>query len=191
MKYQYFNGICILCSKSFASYGSRPRKTCSKTCHYEYLRKINHYQIPNTFWQTLRANGECLEWPKTHDTRGYGQLAYHGKLWRAHRLAWFLTNGPIPKGIYVCHKCDNRLCCRPSHLFLGTQLDNMQDCARKGRTLKGSQKPTSKLTESDVAEIKAALENRTSQTLTLLVERYGVRRQTIDAIIDGRTWRHV
>jgi hypothetical protein len=57
-----------------------------------------------------------------------------GSVWKAHRVAWTLANGPIPAGMHVLHTCDNPPCCNPGHLWLGTQADNMADMARKGRT---------------------------------------------------------
>lgn len=63
----------------------------------------------------------------------YGETSYRGKSWRAHRLAYFLTNGSIPEGMVVCHSCDNPPCCNPEHLFIGTSSENKRDSVRKRR----------------------------------------------------------
>ena len=76
---------------------------------------------------------ECIEWRGTRTRSGYGQKVIKGKRYRTHRLAYEWANGPIPKGMLVLHSCDNPACCNPNHLFLGTQSDNMRDCANKGR----------------------------------------------------------
>ena len=68
---------------------------------------------------------------------GYGQYRYQGKLWRANRLSYTLTKGPIPKGMFVCHSCDNPACINPDHLFLGLPKDNTQDMISKNRKWKG------------------------------------------------------
>lgn len=64
---------------------------------------------------------------------GYGKVGFYGKVINAHRLSWILTNGDVPSGLIVCHKCDNRKCINPDHLFIGTYRDNTQDMIRKGR----------------------------------------------------------
>lgn len=76
----------------------------------------------------------CWVWmrPKTPHQR-YGKVMYKGKRYSSHRLSWILTNGPIPDGMCVCHKCDIPRCVNPSHLFLGTMKDNTQDMIKKGR----------------------------------------------------------
>lgn len=97
-----------------------------------------------TFWARVRRGKEDECWPyigpKT--PRGYGVITYRKKSWRAHRLAWTLTHGPIPKGKIICHKCDNPPCCNPKCLFLGTNQDNSDDARQKGRVPTGARHPS-------------------------------------------------
>ena len=92
------------------------------------------------FWEKVNKNTEsgCWEWTSALVRGGYGGFATHfpsegRKNNRAHRFAWTLVNGQIPDGLWVLHKCDNRICVNPDHLFLGDSKDNMLDCAAKGR----------------------------------------------------------
>lgn len=76
----------------------------------------------------------CLEWQGWRAGLNlYGAISYRGKQYLAHRLSWLTFVGPIPNGARVLHKCDNPLCLEPSHLFLGTQADNVADMLGKGR----------------------------------------------------------
>lgn len=86
---------------------------------------------------TMPGDG-CWEWQGAVDSGGYGRVSVDGKQYRTHRLAWELFHGPIPEhdsyhGACICHRCDNRRCVRPDHLFIATQDVNMRDKARKGR----------------------------------------------------------
>jgi hypothetical protein len=97
-----------------------------------------------TFWALVQRGADNVCWPYTgpRTPRGYGAITYRKKSWRAHRLAWTLTHGPIPKGQVVCHKCDNPPCCNPKCLFLGSNGDNTRDAQRKGRLASGDRHPT-------------------------------------------------
>jgi hypothetical protein len=82
-------------------------------------------------WVDIRGDDDCWEWKRSRFPDGYGQVNHTV----AHRIAWEMTNGPIPEGLWVLHKCDNPPCCNPNHLFLGTVKDNVHDAMRKGRML--------------------------------------------------------
>lgn len=85
------------------------------------------------FWSKVVKSEGCWEWQGAKRSNGYGVIYKKGKSTQAHRFSWMITSGAIPEGMYVCHKCDNRPCVRPDHLFLGTHTDNMRDCGAKGR----------------------------------------------------------
>lgn len=93
-------------------------------------RKINNFE---TFWNRVDKSGECWEWLGGKDRDGYGRIVINGKWWGSHRLSYTLVKGEIPKGLVICHSCDNPGCVNPSHLFVGTQTDNVKDMDSKGR----------------------------------------------------------
>lgn len=82
----------------------------------------------------LKGDG-CWEWSGCRTNGGYGRFGRSRRLgWiLAHRMSWILAHGEIPPDMCVCHKCDNRICVKPDHLFLGTKQDNIKDCITKGR----------------------------------------------------------
>lgn len=100
-----------------------------------------------------------------------------------------MERGPIPGGYFVCHHCDNPLCVRPSHLFLGTASDNMTDKTAKGRQTKGELVNTAKLSEAQVLEIRSKLSGGASRIE--LARVYGVGYSTISYIANGKSWKHL
>src|SRR6267142_2941062 len=92
-------------------------------------------RIIQNFWNHVHKTETCWEYQaKAHDKYGYRRFYIgYGNYVYVHRFSWILKNGQVPAGMMICHKCDNTQCVRPSHLFLGTPKDNVQDCMRKGR----------------------------------------------------------
>jgi hypothetical protein len=145
------------------------------------------------FWARVSppdSNG-CREWQGCRSELGYGQVKRDRVRWPTHRLAYVLAVGPIPDGFYVLHRCDNRACCEPTHLFLGTQMDNIADMVAKGRQggALGERNANSKLTPDAVRAIRAAYAGG-NVPQRVLAERYGVSRGLIGHVVRGRIWAH-
>ena len=129
---------------------------------------------------------KCIEWNKGKTKDGYGQIYINGKIMYAHRWAWEQINGPIPKGMCICHKCDNPSCINLRHLFIGSRADNNADTARKGRSCRGEKNGSAKLKPEDIIQIRKMLAKGT--TLVSLGQKFGVHRQTISDIKYGKHW---
>ena len=139
---------------------------------------------------TVAHPNGCWEWAGCKDGCGYGRINRDGKLVRLHRAAWEKENGDIPEGMCICHHCDNPSCINPSHLFIGTQKDNMRDRARKGRyNNAGEDNNSAILKTSDVLVIRERIKK--GDTCYSIGREYGVTGEAILAIKHHRTWKHV
>lgn len=149
-------------------------------------------ELSRRLWSRVdRSQEGCWEWQAGKTAAGYGEFMFQRKMYYAHRAAWILSCGDIPDGKCVRHKCDNPACCRPDHLELGTQNDNVQDMMSRGRGRKavGNQNARSKLNPTKVRQVRRM--RRQGKTLKQIAEAMGVNDKTIHAIVTGKTWKHV
>lgn len=138
----------------------------------------------------IDKSGDCWVWTGALGHNGYGRSKYQGASHSAHRLIYQIDVGPIPKGLQVCHECDNRRCVRPSHLFLGSSLINIRDKVQKNRQAKGTRIHSAKLSDFQASQIRR---DRVQESLSYnqLASKYGISQKSIRNIISGKTWKHV
>lgn len=122
----------------------------------------------------------CWVWTGYIDNLGYGRISYHHKCVRVHRMSWALHNGTIPYSMQVCHKCDNRACFNPDHLFLGTQLDNLRDAHAKGRF--GSVRGIRVMNDEQIELARSKFKSG-GVTQVRLAEEFGVSKQYMNLIV--------
>ena len=181
--------ICRKCGKEMSLVPSTAavKKYCSHECFY--TRNITGSE-EDWFWSQVNKTETCWNWKGKVFPEGYGaftpRIDHDRKclIASAHRYSFYKANGEIPKGMVICHKCDNRLCVRPDHLFLGTHQENALDMLRKGRS------KNTHFTETDIIEIRRKYASGQHGYVSLGRE-YKVNQATIHAIVNRRAWSHV
>lgn len=209
-KSRAINRLCEECGAEFVT-GSSIMVFCSTECRVRSVAKEFH-----------GVEG-CWEWPGSRNPQtGYGQLSawVNGKrkLYTAHRISFRAMTGEIPNGMQVLHKCDNRPCFNPGHLFLGTQLTNMRDMAAKGRCVyvrpdvpwqhlhpekipRGQSHHLAKSTSclprgaahhnAKLTDDDIRIIRASNDTLLMLSTRFGISKSTASSIRRCETWKHV
>lgn len=147
--------------------------------------------IVERFFERVEKSENCWIWLGARKDSGYGNFHLGNlKYRRAHKFSWEMHFGKVPDGLLVLHKCDNPICVKPNHLFLGNQKENMADAKKKGRNAFGVKNGRSKLTDEIVKEIRKeyAFGRASSRNLG---QKYSVGKSTILQIIRGNTWKHI
>lgn len=141
---------------------------------------------------------QCWNWKGNPRENGYCRTSYKRVNWYIHRLSYAAFIGPIPNGNDVCHRCDNRRCCNPAHLFTGTREDNMKDCVAKGRVSKGERHSAlvsgdnsgvAKLTAENVRQLRKLAKDGASTGV--LSAQFQCSQDNVRKILNNKTWRNI
>jgi hypothetical protein len=194
---------CEQCGKSFHVYPYEIKRGRGRFCCRQCSTTHSRRPLKDRFWAKVNKDGPvpahrpelgpCWLWTAMKNPRGYGCVQKDNArktFLLAHRVSWELYFTSIPAGLCILHRCDNRRCVRPDHLFLGTKADNMADRYAKGRYEKGEKTGRAKLTEAAVREIRrlfaAGCHNKAALSM-----QFGVSRPAIRLIVLGKCWKHI
>jgi len=199
------NKVCALCGKKFKphNYGkTKIQRWCSKKCatieknkkRFQWNLATKEQKFEHTrknFEDRVVRQEGCWDWKGVIHPDGYGRIQCfeRQKCKPAHKVSWILHKGSVLKGLCVLHKCDNRRCTNPDHLWLGTTQENTEDKVKKNRQAKGSKNGQAKLTEESASEIKKLL--KLGVKGARLARDFGVSDTVISKIKKNEYWKHV
>jgi len=154
---------------------SKNSTTCGKCRGKNAIERFDFY--------TDKNKDDCWLWTGPKNPKGYGQLKINGKMVAAHRFSWELINGPIPNGLFICHKCDVRNCVNPSCMFLGTLQQNQKDMALKNR---GANR---KWTIEQISDMRKLYKNGLNKTS--IIQMFNISRSYLDEILNRTARIHI
>jgi len=183
------------CGKHFTTQGYKVTSGHTKSCGC--VNSVNRPGYAEEIRQKILDNveidaNECWNWTKSLKSTGYAQIVAYGKGGHGHRVSYKVFRGDFDETLFVCHKCDNRRCMNPDHLFLGTAKDNHLDMMTKGRNrpVTHEKHHRAKLTKDDVMEARKIYFSG-EHGCSVLAKRYGVTSRTIWCAINGITWKNI
>lgn len=186
---KYMGGASIRCASEGMPFSREPLRL--ELVRRGLIRgRLDFYGDPlERVLSYVQKSDGCWLWTGVVNNMGYGIATLNGKATSAHRVVYALLEAPVPKGMDLCHKCDNSLCVRPDHMFVGTRKDNMRDAARKGRTVRGSRSPSAVLNESMVREARARAAD--GEPIKQIAADLSAPYKVLWAAVRGKSWRHV
>lgn len=192
---------CRQCGTEFTTTPRMRRKGfgiyCSRKCHGDYRRRSTEHH----FWNHVSKNGPtpthqpklgpCWMWTAAKASNGYGVGHANGRWLHAHRVSWLVHHGDLPMNLCVLHKCDNKSCVRPDHLFLGTKKHNAIDRSRKGRNpnIKGENHPQVTITKQQALAILRL--KKQGMGPTAISRQLGLRYWATYCVYSRRSWKHL
>lgn len=202
--------VCKYCRKEFLCYPSRVRlgrSFCNSKCQYAARQGVipaamlaaatiataNVDPIDRFVRLTIKdVSTGCILWAGGIGKRkrdGYGNYSVKGNRVRAHRFSYAAFVGTIPDGLGVLHRCDNRQCVNPAHLFVGTNATNVHDMVSKGRNVRGEDSNFSKLKEIQVLSIRRLF--GAGETCSMLAKRFGLDYSAVRLIVHRKRWKNI
>ena len=165
------------------------------TGHHNRLK--NGRPVAERFWENVAKTtpNECWLWMGATNRLGYGSMHVGSKKNKAmhnepaHRISYELHYHSLPRGMEVCHTCDNPRCVNPNHLFVGTHQDNVDDMVKKKRHTWGERNPQAKITEEIVRQIRRLAADGELQKV--IAARFGLTRTAVTLIVGRKRWAHV
>jgi hypothetical protein len=184
---------CARCGEWFERKGNpnRPDEFCGVLCANRTIADKNRLPLAKRFWSKVDKSGACWLWTgcvrRLNDNYKQPWFTVNKIGRRAYRVAWELTNGPIPPGLQVMHDCDNPVCVRPDHLRLGTQQENMRDMVSRGRSASGERHSQAVFTLAEARRVKAMVAS--GVRVCDIAKALGHKYATVYGIASGTTWK--
>lgn len=147
------------------------------------------------FWNLVDIKGEdnCWTWKGSVTGRkqnSYGRFRFNRKIVKSHRLSYELMYGNIPEDLFVLHSCDNKLCCNPKHLHLGTHRDNMNEAKERGRVPRGENSKLTKLKNENIIKIRELYDSK-KYTNRQIGKLFDISKNHVSLIVHRKIWTHI